>query len=305
MPPSASPSPCPLHPACTTVASGDRRDTSAPCRNTIGRSSFESFRTGAMSNSASPDAPTGTAGAPAGPSKAPRSLYVALAVLVVLAALFAVVAVRLKSSPPALTPLRASGVPGNVPTHIADLMALSPIPIHQAPNFTLVDQRGRTLSLRSFRGKAVVLEFMDPHCTDICPIVSQEFIDANRDLGRDASKVVFLAVNVNKYHASVRDVATFTTEHRLNTIASWHFLTGAVNRLPAIWRAYGIQVEAPNPNADIVHTSVMYFIDPSGRERFVADPMVDHTSKGTAFLPATSLVAWGRGISLVAKDLIR
>ncbi|MHB1088908.1 MAG: SCO family protein, partial [Acidimicrobiales bacterium] len=241
-----------------------------------------------MSNSVTPDAPAEPLRAPVGPNKPPRSLYFALAVLVVLAVTFAVVAVRLRSSQPTPVPLRASGVPGNLPTHIADLMALSPVPSRQAPNFSLVDQSGRTLSLSSFRGKAVVLEFMDPHCTDICPIVSQEFIDANRDLGRNASKVVFLAVNVNKYYASVRDVATFTTEHRLNTIASWHFLTGAVGRLPAIWRAYGVQVEAPNPNADIVHTSVMYFIDPSGRERFVADPMVDHTSKGTAFLPATS-----------------
>ena len=50
---------------------------------------------------------------------------------------------------------------------------------------------------RRYRGKVVVLEFMDPHCTDIYPIVSQEFIDAYHDLGRAAGDVVFAAVNVN------------------------------------------------------------------------------------------------------------
>lgn len=245
---------------------------------------------------------------PTGPFTTVRSsrlLYVTLIVLVVFAASFAVFAIRHRGSRQILAPLRASGVPASVSTHIANLMALSPVPARSAPNFTLTDQNGHTMSLRSFRGKAVVLEFMDPHCTDICPIVSQEYIDAYRDMGANASKVVFIAINVNQYFPSVADMATFTNEHRLNTIPSWHFFTGAPSALPAIWHAYGIEVSAPNPNADIVHTSVVYFIDPSGRERFIADPMVDHTSKGTAFLPASSLSAWGKGISLVAKDLIK
>jgi peroxiredoxin len=46
-------------------------------------------------------------------------------------------------------------------------MGLSPVPARPAPGFTLTDQDGRTMSLSSFRGRAVVLEFMDPHCTDI------------------------------------------------------------------------------------------------------------------------------------------
>ncbi len=242
---------------------------------------------------------------PSSTSRPPRALYVALIALVVAAATFAFIAVRVKDSRQALPVLRASGIPQDLSTRTAVLMALSPVPSRLAPNFSLTDQNGNTVSLSSYRGKVVVLEFMDPHCTDICPIVSQEFIDANRYLGRDASKVVFLAVNVNKYFRSVADVAAFTVEHRLNTIHSWHFFTGAPSTLATIWRNYGVQVEAPNPNADIIHTSVMYFIDPTGHERYIADPMVDHTSKGTAFLPATSLVAWGKGISLTAKHLIK
>lgn len=240
-----------------------------------------------------------------GAIRSPRLLYVSLVVIVVLAATFAIFAARHLDAGRAPTPLRATGVPTNISTHIADLMALSPLPAHQAPDFTLTDQNGHTMSLRSFRGKVVVLEFMDPHCTDICPIVSQEYIDAYRNLGLSASKVVFIAINVNQYHASVADMARFTNEHRLNTIPSWHFFTGAVRELPVIWHAYGIDVSAPNPNADIVHTSAMYFIDPLGRERYLADPMVEHTTKGSSFLPAPSLIAWGRGISLVAKDLIK
>jgi cytochrome oxidase Cu insertion factor (SCO1/SenC/PrrC family) len=146
---------------------------------------------------------------------------------------------------------------------------------------------------------------MDPHCTDICPIVSQEFVDANRDLGEDARHVVFIAVNVNQYYNGVRDMATFSRSHRLDSIRSWHFFTGPVSALEAVWHDYNVEVSAPNPNSDIVHTSVVYFIDPKGRERYLAAPMTDHTAKGAAYLPSGPLASWGQGIALVARSFAR
>ncbi len=231
------------------------------------------------------------------------TFYILLAVAaVVTGSLLALVIHRHQSSAP--SPLRASGLPAAVSTPTAYLMGLSPLPTRRAPGFTLTDQKGRTWSLSQFRGRAVVLEFMDPHCTDICPIVSQEFIDANRDLGSLSSRVAFVAVNVNQYFPSVANMAAFTREQRLNTIASWHFFTGPTPVLQRVWRDYGITVEAPNPKADILHTSLVYFIGPHGHERFIASPQVDHTAAGKAYLPAPSLSAWGHGIAQVAASLV-
>jgi cytochrome oxidase Cu insertion factor (SCO1/SenC/PrrC family) len=199
--------------------------------------------------------------------------------------------------------LRASGIPANVPTGLANQMLLSPVPDRAAPEFKLDDQNGRSITLASLRGKVVVLEFMDPHCTDICPIVSQEFLEANRDLGAGANGVVFLAVNVNQYHSRVADMMAFSREQGLLSLQSWHFLTGPVPLLKRVWRDYGVEVEAPNPNADIIHTSIVYFIDRNGIERYVGSPMDAHTAKGTAYLPASQLSSWALGIALVADDL--
>jgi cytochrome oxidase Cu insertion factor (SCO1/SenC/PrrC family) len=201
--------------------------------------------------------------------------------------------------------LRPSGIPRNISTSLANLMQLSPILSQRAPGFTLTDQNGHTMSLASLRGKVVVLEFMDPHCTDICPIVSQEFVDAYHKLGGRAGKVVFAAINVNQYHATVANMATYSHEQRLNTIPSWHFFTGPVPTLKTAWRNYDIAVQAPNPNADIIHTSSVYFIDAQGRERFVASPMVDHTANGTAYLPLAQISDWAGGIARLAGDLAR
>ena len=228
---------------------------------------------------------------------------VIMAIAVLAAAVFAVLAVRHHDQGNALSSIRPTGIPATVPTSLANLMSLSPIPTHAAPNFTLVDQNGHTLSLASFKGRAVVLEFMDPHCTDICPIVSQEFVDAYHDLGKDSSRVVFVAVNVNQYYTGVAAMASFSNEQRLNTIPSWHFFTGSVEGLKSVWSNYGIEVEAPNPNADIVHTSIAYFIDPDGHERYLAAPMDDHTASGASYLQAGPLASWGQGIAFVARSL--
>jgi len=53
----------------------------------------------------------------------------------------------------------------------------------------------------------------------------------------------------------------------------------------------------------VIHSSQMYFIDPRGRERFLADPMVDHTALGSSYLPANQLASWSQGIALVARQL--
>jgi cytochrome oxidase Cu insertion factor (SCO1/SenC/PrrC family) len=201
--------------------------------------------------------------------------------------------------------IRPTGIPSNISTSLANLMELSPLPGVRAPGFTLTDQRGHTLSLASLRGKVVVLEFMDPHCIDICPIVSQEFVDAYHELGANNSKVVFAAINVNQYYATVRDMAAYSSQHQLSTVPTWHFFTGSVPSLRTAWRGYNIQVAAPNPNADIEHTSAVYFIDARGAERYLATPMVDYTSSGTAYLPPAQVAAWAGGIARLATDMAR
>ena len=110
---------------------------------------------------------------------------------------------------------------------------------------------------------------------------------------------------MNQYYATINDVAMFSRGQQLTSIPSWHFFTGPVPALRSVWSSYDIAVQAPNPNADIVHTSAVYFIDAQGRERYLAEPMVDHSKSGASYLPADQIVSWGRGIALVARDMAK
>ena len=249
-----------------------------------------------------PDDETPARTAPSARSRRWLASVLAAGILVLAAVLVLVVALR-PHRQPAAAELRPSGIPSSVPTSLADMMGLSPVPVRSAPGFTLTDQHGQLLAMSAFSGKVVVLEFMDSHCTDICPLVSAEFVAAYHDLGPLAGRVVFAAVNVNRYHATVGDVALFSDEHQLSSIPDWHFFTGTLASLQAVWRGYGIEVQARGPNTDVVHTSSVYFIDLQGRERYLAAPMADYTGAGAAYLPPGQIAAWGRGMALVARSL--
>jgi hypothetical protein len=62
-------------------------------------------------------------------------------------------------------------------------------------------------------------------------------------------------------------------------------------------------VAAPSRNADVIHTSEVFFISPGGQERYIAAPMADYTAKGKAYLPAGPLSEWGQGIALLTRQL--
>src|SRR5947209_11500179 len=58
-----------------------------------------------------------------------------------------------------------------------------------APDFRLTDQLGQQVSLRSFRGKVVILAFNDPVCTTVCPLTTTAMVQAKALLGASGPQV--------------------------------------------------------------------------------------------------------------------
>ncbi len=134
-----------------------------------------------------------------------------------------------------------------------------------APAFVLRDQQNRLTSLAEFRGKVVVLTFVDPECTEMCPLTTESMVEALKILGpAAASHVQLLGVDVNLQKAKVADVAAYTRVHELQE--RWRFLTGSRAQLESVWRAYHVYVA--QSNGDVEHSTAVYLIDGSGHERF-------------------------------------
>jgi cytochrome oxidase Cu insertion factor (SCO1/SenC/PrrC family) len=131
-----------------------------------------------------------------------------------------------------------------------------------APGFTLTDQFGKRVSLRSLRGKVVVVSFNDPECTTICPLTTTALLHANKLLGPAASRVELLGIGANPEATEVKWVRAYSQAHEM--LHKWRFLTGSLPELSRVWRAYGI--EAAVVNGTIDHTPATYVIGPDGRE---------------------------------------
>jgi hypothetical protein len=78
-----------------------------------------------------------------------------------------------------------------------------------APDFSLTDQNGRTVSLASLRGKVVLMTFLDPVCTSDCPIIAQEFKQTGQMLGAQATNVELVAVVANPTYRSTAFTRAF------------------------------------------------------------------------------------------------
>lgn len=149
-----------------------------------------------------------------------------------------------------------------------------------APDFTLLDGRtGDRVSLSDLRGKVVALAFLYTSCPDVCPLTAAAFRRAQRDLGDEASEVVFVAVSADPGRDTPQAVDAFSRAHDLDS--GWHYLIGPRAQLARVWSAYGIFVAPDEGRPTVTHTDAVFLIDREGRERVLlrterlADLLVD------------------------------
>jgi cytochrome oxidase Cu insertion factor (SCO1/SenC/PrrC family) len=125
-------------------------------------------------------------------------------------------------------------------------------------DFTLPDQSGAAVSLSGLRGHEVLITFMDPQCTALCPIMGQQIsaVEASLPAGvRPILLVVSVAPN-----RTAADVATFTSH--VTWQPGWHWLLGNQAQLQAVWATYHIAVQ-PSPT-DVAHDETLYVVNPRG-----------------------------------------
>jgi cytochrome oxidase Cu insertion factor (SCO1/SenC/PrrC family) len=151
--------------------------------------------------------------------------------------------------------------------------ALGAVP---APGFRLVNQFGQPMSLSQFRGKVVILAFVDSQCTTVCPLTTVSMIEARQLLGAAGDNVQLLGVDANPRATSVSDVMAYSRVHGL--VNQWDFLTGSAASLRAAWRAYHVYVQIEKGQID--HTPALFVIDQQGRERKVYLTTMAYASVG-------------------------
>ena len=110
-----------------------------------------------------------------------------------------------------------------------------------APNFALVDQHDHPVSLADLRGKTIALTFLDPVCTSDCPIIAQEFRQADQMLAPVQESCIRRHRRKPPVHPG-RLLLAFDEQENLSHISNWAYLTGPLTELKPIWNNYGILI---------------------------------------------------------------
>jgi cytochrome oxidase Cu insertion factor (SCO1/SenC/PrrC family) len=208
--------------------------------------------------------------APAEPTTVPVPARAGLGVLLGLRALFALWAaavVVVGAAPMAFAQANRTAAPIIAQAIDGDAAPLD----FAAPDFTLTDQNGTTVSLASLRGKVLLLTFLDPVCTSDCPLIAQEFKAADQLLGANARHVDLVAVVANPVYHSLAYTRAFDAQEGLSRLPNWLYLTGSVGQLQQTWRGYGIAAQIEAAGGMIAHNDVAFVIDASGHTRAELD----------------------------------
>lgn len=134
-----------------------------------------------------------------------------------------------------------------------------------APNFSLKDQNGATVTLDQFRGRVVVLTFFDSVCPHAdCSLMAQYINVTGRDLGAQAGQFGWLAVSVNPWHDTPASASAFLQSRQVTL--PLHYLLGSPDQLAPVWKDYHMQAML-QPDGVVIHTTGVYVIDAVGHER--------------------------------------
>jgi len=140
------------------------------------------------------------------------------------------------------------------------------------PDFTLINQSGKKISIKEYRGKALLITFIYTRCPlpDYCPLMSSNFAEINKALQKEPAlyaKTHLLSVSFDsKYDtpAVLRSYgAAYTEKYTDEKFEHWEFASGSAGEVKAIAKFFGLQYEAKSDQ--IVHSLVTAIVSPDGK----------------------------------------
>jgi cytochrome oxidase Cu insertion factor (SCO1/SenC/PrrC family) len=162
---------------------------------------------------------------------------------------------------------------------IARAIAGASLPVNRpAPDFRLVSQSGRPVSLASLRGKVTLLTFLDPRCTTDCPVAA-ELKEAGVLLGSSDNQVRIVAIAASQSYYGLASIRALDRQETMDAVPNWLFLTGSAAQLQQAWGKYGIHVSHMAPGASSGMSDLVFVIDRTGRIR---QEIRDNPGPGTA-----------------------
>lgn len=140
--------------------------------------------------------------------------------------------------------------------------------IESAPDFTLIDADAKPITLRQYRGKAVLVAFFFTTCNGACPATTARLAKIQELIAKQPGlkdRVHILSVSIDPLRDTPAKLRNYQRLYDIDA-ANWSFVTGtatAVQRTSEAWRIWA----KPAANGQLDHPSRVHLVDPQGRIR--------------------------------------
>ncbi len=146
-----------------------------------------------------------------------------------------------------------------------------PQPGDEVPDFTLVNQNGKTIQFHQFRGKPLLLTFIYTRCPfpDYCPRMSNNFAQVMQQLQRDPKvfgEAQLLSVSIDPEHdnpAAMRNYGERYVGRVDPRFAHWEFASGSPEQVRKVADFFGLAYN--QKDGQIVHGLVTVLIGKDGK----------------------------------------
>ena len=117
------------------------------------------------------------------------------------------------------------------------------------------------------RGHWTIVTFLYTHCPDVCPLVTNQLVAAQRV----DTDLRVIAVSVDPKRDTPSAVRTFLAAHGAGP--RFRFVIGSRAALARVWKRYHVASVA-GPKGTVEHSTFEILVDPSGHERVFFDSRV-------------------------------
>jgi protein SCO1/2 len=131
--------------------------------------------------------------------------------------------------------------------------------------FKLIDQSGKDVTDRNFRGRHMLVFFGFTHCPDICPAELQVMSAALDQLGDEAHKVVPIFITLDPERDTQAVIADYVKHFGSNFVG----LTGSPEAVAAAAKAYRVayakvEIQGAADGYTVDHSALVYLMDTDG-----------------------------------------
>jgi protein SCO1/2 len=134
------------------------------------------------------------------------------------------------------------------------------------PAISLTDQNGRQVSLATFKGKPILVDFIYTSCPGPCQVLTSKLVTVAQALGPQLGhKVEMISITLDPEHDSPQKLKAYAEQQDADR-SGWLFLTGTPQQIDHVLAAYNLR-RLRESDGSVTHMETLFLLGPDGRQR--------------------------------------